>query len=37
VNVAGPKTKFLRANAGSGTMSMNKGRGGALISAWNWG
>src|SRR5687767_3745989 len=36
VNVAGPKTKFLRANAESGTLSMNKGRGGALHSSWNW-
>src|SRR5688500_18110431 len=36
VNVAGPKTKFLRANAEAGTLSMNKGRGGALHSSWNW-
>jgi dihydropyrimidine dehydrogenase (NAD+) subunit PreA len=36
VNVAGPKTKFLRANAETGTMSMNKGRGGMLMSSWNW-
>jgi dihydropyrimidine dehydrogenase (NAD+) subunit PreA len=36
VNVAGPKTKFLRANAEAGTLSMNKGRAGALHSSWNW-
>jgi dihydropyrimidine dehydrogenase (NAD+) subunit PreA len=36
VNVAGPKTKFLRANADAGTLSMNKGRAGALHSSWNW-
>jgi dihydroorotate dehydrogenase len=36
VNVAGPKTKFLRANAEAGTLSMNKGRSGALHSSWNW-
>lgn len=36
VNVAGPKTKFLRANAETGTLSMNKGRAGALHSSWNW-
>jgi dihydroorotate dehydrogenase len=35
VNVAGPKTKFLRANAETGTLSMNKGRAGALHSSWN--
>src|SRR5690349_20049075 len=36
VNVAGPKTKFLRSNPDTGTLSMNKGRGGALHSSWNW-
>src|SRR5213592_4791126 len=35
VNVAGPKTKFLRSHGG-GTLSMNKGRDGALHSSWNW-
>ncbi len=35
VNVAGPKTKFLRAHAG-GPLSMNKGRDGVLHSSWNW-
>jgi dihydroorotate dehydrogenase len=34
VNVAGPKTKFLRNHGG--TLSMNKGRDGALHSSWNW-
>ena len=36
VNVAGPKTKFLRSNTEAGTLSMNKGRAGALHSSWNW-
>jgi dihydroorotate dehydrogenase len=36
VNVAGPKTKFLRANPETGTLSMNKGRSGVLHSSWNW-
>jgi len=36
VNVAGPKTKFLRQNAETGTLSMNKGRAGVLHSSWNW-
>jgi dihydropyrimidine dehydrogenase (NAD+) subunit PreA len=36
VNVAGPKTKFLRANPETGTLSMNKGRAGVLQSSWNW-
>ena len=36
VNVAGPKTKFLRANPETGTLSMNKGRAGVLHSSWNW-
>jgi dihydropyrimidine dehydrogenase (NAD+) subunit PreA len=35
VNVAGPKTKFLRSHSG-GALSMNKGREGALHSSWNW-
>jgi dihydropyrimidine dehydrogenase (NAD+) subunit PreA len=35
VNVAGPKTKFLRAHP-SGALSMNKGREGVLHSSWNW-
>jgi dihydroorotate dehydrogenase len=36
VNVAGPKTKFLRYYPDSGHYSMNKGRGGVLHSSWNW-
>jgi dihydroorotate dehydrogenase len=36
VNVAGPKTKFLRHQPGSGGLSMNKGRAGVLHSSWNW-
>jgi dihydroorotate dehydrogenase len=36
VNVAGPKTKFLRYDAESGILSMNKGRQGMLHSSWNW-
>ncbi len=36
VNVAGPNTKFLRANPETGALSMNKGRAGALHSSWNW-
>ncbi len=36
VNVLGPKTKFLRAQPETGTLSMNKGRAGALHSSWNW-
>ena len=36
VNVAGPKTKFLRAQPETGALSMNKGRAGALHSSWNW-
>ena len=35
VNVAGPKTKFLRQHE-SGALSMNKGRQGVLHSSWNW-
>ena len=36
VNVAGPKTKFMRSNPVTGALSMNKGRDGALVSSWNW-
>ena len=36
VNVAGPKTKFLRARTGVGTLSMQKRPGAALHSSWNW-
>ncbi|MEW5982240.1 MAG: NAD-dependent dihydropyrimidine dehydrogenase subunit PreA [Acidobacteriota bacterium] len=36
VNVAGPKTKFLRYYPENNTLSMNKGRGGQLHSSWNW-
>jgi dihydropyrimidine dehydrogenase (NAD+) subunit PreA len=36
VNVAGPKTKFLRANADSSRLSMQKRAGTALHSSWNW-
>ncbi len=36
VNVAGPKTKFLRANAETGHLSMQKRPGTALHSSWNW-
>jgi dihydroorotate dehydrogenase len=36
VNVAGPKTKFLRHHPGTGQLSMNQGRGGVLHSSWNW-
>ena len=36
VNVAGPKTKFLRANAESSHLSMQKRPGTALHSSWNW-
>jgi dihydroorotate dehydrogenase len=36
VNVAGPKTKFLRHAADSGALSMNRGRAGVLHSSWNW-
>src|SRR3954452_6691237 len=36
VNVAGPKTKFLRYQLESATLSMNRGRGGVLHSSWNW-
>jgi dihydroorotate dehydrogenase len=36
VNVAGPKTKFLRADADSPHLSMKKRPGAALHSSWNW-
>jgi dihydropyrimidine dehydrogenase (NAD+) subunit PreA len=36
VNVRGPKTKFLRADAGSYTLSMRKRPNTALHSSWNW-
>jgi dihydroorotate dehydrogenase len=36
VNVAGPKTKFLRYYPESGALSMNKGRSGVLQASWNW-
>ena len=36
VNVAGPKTKFLRYYPETGALSMNKGRGGVLQASWNW-
>ncbi|MBA3886530.1 MAG: NAD-dependent dihydropyrimidine dehydrogenase subunit PreA [Acidobacteria bacterium] len=35
-NVAGPKTKFLRAAADSYHLSMQKRPGSALHSSWNW-
>jgi dihydroorotate dehydrogenase len=35
-NVAGPKTKFLRAAADSYALSMQKRPGTALHSSWNW-
>ncbi len=36
VNVKGPKTKFLRTDAKTGILSMNRGREGVLHSSWNW-
>ena len=36
VNVAGPKTKFLRASHDSYRLSMEKRAGAALHSSWNW-
>jgi dihydropyrimidine dehydrogenase (NAD+) subunit PreA len=36
VNVAGPKTKFLRATPDNGSLSMQKRPGTALHSSWNW-
>ena len=35
-NVAGPKTRFLRASADSYALSMQKRPGTALHSSWNW-
>ena len=35
-NVAGPRTKFLRANADSYRLSTQKRPGTALHSSWNW-
>src|SRR6266540_5923444 len=35
-NVAGPKTKFLRASTDSYRLSMQKRPGSALHSSWNW-
>src|SRR5215208_6199417 len=36
VNVRGPKTKFLRADADGPRLSMQKRAGSALHSSWNW-
>ena len=36
VNVAGPKTKFLRTVPDTGSLSMQKRPGTALHSSWNW-
>jgi len=36
VNVVGPKTKFLRADANSARLSMKKRPAAALHSSWNW-
>jgi dihydroorotate dehydrogenase len=36
VNVAGPKTKFLRATPDTGQLSMQKRPAAALHSSWNW-
>src|SRR2546427_10965751 len=36
VNVVGPKTKFLSADANSPRLSMKKRPGAALHSSWNW-
>src|SRR5438552_11614420 len=36
VNVLGPKTKFLRADADSPRLTMKKRPGAALHSSWNW-
>jgi dihydroorotate dehydrogenase len=36
VNVAGPRTTFTRADAGSPRLSMKKRPGTALHSSWNW-
>ncbi|MBW3670958.1 MAG: NAD-dependent dihydropyrimidine dehydrogenase subunit PreA [Acidobacteria bacterium] len=36
INVAGPKTKFLRADSSSPKLSMKKQPGSVLHSSWNW-
>lgn len=36
VNVAGPKTKFLRTDPATGRTSMAKRPGSALMASWNW-
>src|ERR1700741_2081052 len=36
VNLAGPKTKFLRYYPEQKALSMNKGRNGVLQASWNW-
>ena len=36
INVAGPKTRFLRSTPDSPRLSMQKGPGTALHSSWNW-
>lgn len=36
MNVKGPKTKFLRTDAGSAAISMKKMEGSVLHSSWNW-
>src|SRR5215470_4693915 len=36
VNVAGPKTKFMRAELDSTRISMQKRAGTTLHSSWNW-
>jgi len=36
VNVAGPKTKFLRADAGGARLSMAKRPDTTLVASWNW-
>ena len=36
VNVAGPKTKFLRAVPGTAQLTMERRPGGVLHSSWNW-
>jgi dihydropyrimidine dehydrogenase (NAD+) subunit PreA len=36
VNVAGPKTKFLRADAGGNRLSMAKRPDTTLMASWNW-
>jgi dihydroorotate dehydrogenase len=36
VNVAGPKTKFLRASTDSARLSMQKRANSTLLASWNW-